>query len=186
VIGLVAGRVVARGRDHLVVDTGGVGYRVFVPPQLLGSTAGDDVCLYTRLVVREDDLSLYGFASAEEEEVFSQLLGVSGVGPKVALAVLGSLSPEQFYRALRQGDAARLVAIPGIGRKTAERILVELRDKAAAMAEEGGADGGDEALMALVALGVKPPEAERLLAETEGTIEERIKAALRRLGGVRP
>jgi Holliday junction DNA helicase RuvA len=172
VIGLVAGRVVARGRDHLLVDTGGVGYRVFVPPQLLGTTAGDEVRLYTRLVVREDDLSLYGFASAEEEEVFSQLLGVSGVGPKVALAVLGSLSPEQFYRALRQADAARLVAIPGIGRKTAERILVELRDKAAAMA--------------LVALGVRPPEAERLLAETEGTTEERVKAALRRLGGGRP
>jgi Holliday junction DNA helicase RuvA len=182
VIGLVRGRVVVRGRDHLLIDTGGVGYRVYVPSALLASPQ-EELMLHTHLVVREDDLSLYGFATQAELELFTMLLSVGGVGPRVALSVLSALRPAEVYRAIREEDVGRLVQVPGIGKKTAERILVELRDKVGP--QDLPPDQVDEALEALLALGVRSHEAARLLEDVEGSTEERIRIALQRLGGER-
>jgi Holliday junction DNA helicase RuvA len=187
VIALVRGRVAAREKDALIVEVGAVGYRVFVPRDLLTAAEGTQVALFTHMVVREDDIALYGFASAAERRLFARLLAVSGVGPKLALALLGALPGDRLAAAIRRGDRAALVAVPGVGRKTAERLFVELKD---ALEDEPGGTGAppeaaaDEAFQALVALGVRPQEAYALLGDLpEGPTEERVRQALRRLGG---
>jgi Holliday junction DNA helicase RuvA len=182
VIALLRGRVAAKGKDWIVVDTGGVGYRVSVPPDLVARDVGEEVVVHTRLVVREDDLQLYGFSTAAEEALFSLLLTVSGVGPRVALGLLTDMRPDVFFQAVAEEDVARLTRAPGVGRKTAERILLELKEK---VAERAAGPGDDPAAAALVALGVAPAEAHRLLKDTAGTVEERVRIALRRLGGDR-
>jgi Holliday junction DNA helicase RuvA len=131
VIALLSGTVVVRRADHVVVECGGVGYRVAVSAETLRHVpgVGREVLLHTHLIVRDDALSLYGFASEEERELFLMLLGVQSVGPKMALAVLSGGPPRELLSALAAGDTARLRAAPGIGKRTAERIVVELREK---------------------------------------------------------
>src|SRR5581483_7776416 len=130
-IALVSGKVAVRRADHVVVDCGGVGYRLSVSSETLRRvpSVGEQVMLHAHMVVREDALALYGFATEEERDLFLMLLGVQSVGPKVALAVLSAAPPRELLRTLAAGDAARLQAVPGIGKRTAERIIVELREK---------------------------------------------------------
>ncbi len=133
-IALVSGTVAVRRPDHVVIDCGGVGYRLAVSAETLRHVpaVGRDALLHTHLVVRDDALALYGFASEEERELFLMLLGVQAVGPKVALAVLSGGPPREILAAVAAGDAARLQAAPGVGKRTAERIIVELREKVGA------------------------------------------------------
>lgn len=198
-IALVAGEVVVRGTDGIVVETAsGVGYRVAVSAETLTRVPapGGEVSLLTHLVVREDALSLYGFATEAERELFLLLIGVQSVGPKMALAVLSGGPPGEIVRAVAAGDIKRLTAVPGIGRRTAERIVVELRERAGELAgaafvvptEDGGeigvvragADAHRLACEALTSLGFAPDEAASLLTGAAGDApEELIAHALR-------
>jgi Holliday junction DNA helicase RuvA len=171
--------------DGLVLDVGGVGYLVAATPSALSRAEGSrELTLETYLHVREDALQLYGFADADERELFVSLLGVSGIGPKVALAVVSSSPPSELRRAIALGDAARFQAIPGIGKKTAERIVLELKGTLAEAVEQRG-DGLAPAELvardALVELGYSVVEAERVLAAVDPGLppEERVREALR-------
>jgi Holliday junction DNA helicase RuvA len=189
-IALLSGVVAVRRADHVVIDCGGVGYRLSVSSETLRQVpaVGHDALLHTHLVVRDDALALYGFATEEERDLFLMLLGVQTVGPKVALSVLSSAPPRQLMAAVAGGDAARLRA-PGVGKRTAERIIVELREKVdAALLPD--ADGeiavsrgdGPEALArdALGTLGYAPDEIDVLLKDAGGeTAEQLIAHALR-------
>ena len=188
-IASVSGKVLVRRPDHVVVDAGGVGYRLAVSAETLKSVpaAGRSATLHSHLVAREDALQLYGFSSEEERDLFLNLISVSGVGPKVALAVLSGGAPRELVRAIASGDAKRFQAAPGIGKRTAERIIVELREKvggelaeAAAPAAQGDVEPRSEAREGLLGLGYTPAEAERLLDGAEGeSAEELIGTALR-------
>jgi holliday junction DNA helicase RuvA len=194
-IAAVRGEVLVRRPDHVVIDAGGVGYRLTVSAETLKSVpaTGREGFLHAELIARDDSLSLYGFASEEERDLFRELISVSGVGPKVAIAVLGGGSSRELLRAIAAGDAKRFQAVPGIGKRTAERIIVELREKVAGDLEEaiasGAENGGDPRSLArdgLVNLGYSPAEAEQLLGEDGGEEpEELIAAALRRAGEAR-
>jgi Holliday junction DNA helicase RuvA len=170
-IALVTGTVAVRRADAVVVDCGGVGYRLAVSAETLKRVpaVGNPVTLHSHLVVRDDALTLYGFASEEERELFLLLLGVQAVGPKVALAVLSGGPPRQLVGALAAGDAARFQAVPGIGKRTADRIIVELREKVSAPAAEDAitvSRGDDPRLLArdgLVGLGFSVQEAAEML-----------------------
>jgi holliday junction DNA helicase RuvA len=196
-IASVSGEVLVRRPDHVVIDADGVGYHLAVSAETLKSVParGKRASLHSHLVVRDDSLSLYGFASEEERDLFLYLISVGGVGPKVAMAVLSGGPVRELLRAIAAGDAKRFQAVPGIGKRTAERIIVELREKVAGEIE-ADADGpsvavGDEdpramAREGLLNLGYTPPEAEKLLAEAEGeTPEEIVQAALRRAAGAK-
>jgi Holliday junction DNA helicase RuvA len=194
-IALLRGEVAVRRGDHVVILSGSVGYRAAVSAETLRHVpaVGDEVTLHTHLIVRDDALALYGFASEQERDLFLMLLSVQAVGPKVALAVLSAGPPRALIGALAAGDAARFQAVPGIGKRTAERIIVELREKvgvddavAAAtrvpiVARRG--ETQDPRLLAregLLELGYGPGEAEELLAGAEGdSAEELIGQALR-------
>jgi Holliday junction DNA helicase RuvA len=181
-IALVAGEVASRQGDSVVVMCAGVGYRLAVSAQTLSAVppVGREATLHTHLIVRDDALQLYGFASEEERELFLMLLGVQAVGPKVALAVLGGGTVAELHSAIALGDSARFLAVPGVGKRTAERIekagealgdgiVVRRGDSPLALAREG-----------LVELGFSLAEAEVLLATTEGeSVEELIGSALR-------
>jgi Holliday junction DNA helicase RuvA len=170
-IALVTGTVAVRRAEAVVVDCGGVGYRLAVSAETLKRipAVGNPVTLHSHLVVRDDALTLYGFASEEERELFLLLLGVQAVGPKVALAVLSGGPPRQLVGALAAGDAARFQAVPGIGKRTAERIIVELREKVSASPAEDAitvSRGDDPRLLArdgLVGLGFSVQEAAEML-----------------------
>jgi Holliday junction DNA helicase RuvA len=191
VIALVAGRVAVRRADHVVVETaGGVGYRLAVSAETLRQVPGTgrEVSLLTHLVVREDALSLYGFATEEERDLFGLLVSVQSVGPKMALAVLGGGTPRELVAALAAGDTARLQAVPGIGKRTAERIVVELREKVAGdvagLGAAGASGAGDDprhlAHQGLVELGFPGVEADALLRDAVGeSPEELLQDALR-------
>jgi holliday junction DNA helicase RuvA len=199
VIALVAGAVAVRRPDHVVVETaGGVGYRLAVSAETLRQVpaVGRPVSLHSHLVVRDDALALYGFATEEERDLFLLLLGVQSVGPKVALAVLGGGPPRELVRALAAGDVARLTAVPGIGKRTAERIVVELREKVGAPDADPSAvaagritvtRGDDPRRVArdgLLELGYAPAEAQALLEGADGaTAEELLASALRAARG---
>ncbi len=187
-IALVRGAVAARRPDHVVVECQGVGYRLAVSAETLRHVpaAGGEVALHAHLVVRDDALALYGFATEEERELFLLLLGVQSVGPKVALAVLSGGPPRELLAAVAAGDTARLQAVPGVGKRTAERIVVELREKAGAGIGEGDivvARTDDPRRLArdgLVGLGFTVPEADALLDGAEGeSPEDLIAGALR-------
>jgi Holliday junction DNA helicase RuvA len=186
-IARLRGRPAARTPDGLVLDVNGVGYLVAATPAVLRrATPGAEVTVETYLHVREDALQLYGFADAEERELFVHLLTVSGIGPKVALAVVSGSPAPELRRAIALGDHARFQAIPGIGKKTAERIVLELKEKIGAVAEPalsavGGAPGHIVARDALVELGYTVVDAERALAEVDPDLpaEERVRLALR-------
>jgi holliday junction DNA helicase RuvA len=190
VIALVSGEVAVRRTDHVVVQTtGGVGYRLAVSSETLRQVpgVGRPVSLHTHLVVRDDALALYGFATEEERELFLALIGVQSVGPKVALAVLSGGTPRELVSALVAGDAGRLQAVPGIGKRTAERIVVELREKVGVEAEleppitvTRGDDPRHVAREGLLELGFQPAEAQALLEDAEGeSAEELLASALR-------
>jgi holliday junction DNA helicase RuvA len=184
VIALVSGEVAVRRGDHVVVSCGGVGYRLAVSAETLRHVprVGESTTLFTHLVVREDALSLYGFATEEERDLFLLLLGVQSVGPKMALAVLSGGSPRELLSAVASGDTARLVAVPGIGKRTAERIIVELREKVGATvtAEEIVITRTDEphalAREGLVGLGFSPQEVDSLLDGAAGDTPEALIA----------
>ncbi|MDP9245157.1 MAG: Holliday junction branch migration protein RuvA [Chloroflexota bacterium] len=181
-IGSVRGRVLARGPDHIVVEAGGVGYKVFVPRH----PAGDEVLLHTHQVVREDGQFLFGFDTREELALFELIIGVSGVGPKAALAILSVSRPADVAAAIAAGDAAALAKAPGVGKKTAERLIVDLRSKVGGMAIGPlvtDVPDADEAVAALRALGYTLAEAQRALQGVppagKATTEERLAVALR-------
>ena len=187
-IALVRGEVAVRRADHVVVACGGVGYRLAVSAETLRRVpaVGGEVTLHAHLVVREDALSLFGFATEEERDLFLALLGVQSVGPKMALAVLSGGPPRELLRAVAMGDTARLQAVPGIGRRTAERIVVELREKVGVVPAEDPitvSRGDDPRLLArdgLVGLGFSLQEAEALLDGAPGDApEDLIAHALR-------
>jgi Holliday junction DNA helicase RuvA len=201
VIALLRGEVAVRRSDHVVLLCGDVGYRAAVSSETLRHlpAIGERATLHTHLIVRDDALALYGFHAEEERDLFLMLLGVQAVGPKVALAILSAGPPQELVAALAAGDSARLQAVPGIGKRTAERIIVELREKVGVDAEgalagrepivarrgEGGQPGWarDPRALArdgLLELGYDAAEAAELLREAEGdSAEELIGAALR-------
>jgi holliday junction DNA helicase RuvA len=190
-IAAVRGEVMVRRPDHVVIDAGGVGYRLTVSAETLKAVpaTGREAFLHAELVSREDSLALFGFASEEERDLFGQLVSVSGVGPKVAIAVLSGGPARELLRAIAAGDAKRFQAAPGIGKRTAERIIVELREKVAGALEEEvaiAAEGGDARALArdgLVNLGYAPLEAEQLLDGIEsGDPQELLAMALRKAG----
>jgi Holliday junction DNA helicase RuvA len=189
-IASVSGKVLVRRPDHVVVDAQGVGYRLAVSTETLRAVpaAGEQVALLAHLVAREDSLALYGFAAEEERDLFLTLTSVSGVGPKVALAALSGGPSGELLRAIAAGDAKRFQAVPGIGKRTAERIIVELREKVAGaldaetttIASPAGDSARSEAREGLLGLGYTPLEAERLLDRVDGeSAEDLIAAALR-------
>jgi holliday junction DNA helicase RuvA len=190
-IALVAGDVAVRRPDHVVIETaGGVGYRLAVSAETLRQVpgVGRRVSLHAHLVVRDDALALYGFATEEERELFLALIGVQSVGPKVALAVLSGGTPRELVAAVVGGDVARLQAVPGIGKRTAERIVVELREKVGVEAELSeapitvtrGDDPRNVARDGLLELGFQAAEAQALLADAQGdSAEELLASALR-------
>lgn len=196
-IGRLSGTLLHKRPPEIVVDVGGVGYELQVPMTTLFQLpdVGETVTLVTHHAVREDAHTLYGFAGERDRQLFRGLIKVSGVGPKLALTILSGMDSEHFARAVQGGDLSALVALPGVGKKTAERLLVEMRDRIATWREPGdagaapsaaagpGADKLADAEQALVALGYKPAEAARLVAAVDderiGDSEELIRLALR-------
>jgi Holliday junction DNA helicase RuvA len=191
-IAAVRGEVMVRRPDHVVIDAAGVGYRLTVSAETLKAVpaTGREAFLHAELVSREDSIALFGFASEEERDLFGQLVSVSGVGPKVAISVLSGGPARELLRAIAAGDAKRFQAAPGIGKRTAERIIVELREKVADELEEevslAAGEGGDARALArdgLVNLGYAPLEAEQLLDGIESDDAEQLLAtALRKAG----
>jgi Holliday junction DNA helicase RuvA len=187
VIARLRGRAVAYDANGLVLDVGGVGYRLHATPSAVRRAQGDDeVVLETHLQVRDDALELYGFGEAGERELFDQLLAVSGVGPKVALAIVSGYSPGELRRAIVREDAALFQTIPGIGKKTAQRVVLELKEKITPLTAVdaphlGAGDGHIVARDALVELGYSVAEAEQRLSSTDPDLPpaERVRQALR-------
>ena len=190
-IGSIRGRIASKAPPQLMVEVGGVGYEIEAPMStfFLLPSVGEEVFLLTHLVVREDAHILYGFGTDAERRLFRSLIKVSGVGPKIALALLSGINVEAFALCVQNQDIAALTKVPGIGRKTAERLVVEMKDRFGppsetsvhAVASPPGANPEAEAFGALVALGYKPAEATRLLkAAGPGThsTEELIRRAL--------
>lgn len=187
-IALLSGSVAVRRADHVVIDCGGVGYRLAVSGETLKQVpaVGLPIVLHTHLVVRDDALALYGFATEDERDLFLMLLAVQSVGPKVALAVLSGAPPRTLLAAVAGGDVATLQATPGVGKRTAERIVVELREKVGtALGEDPiSISRGDDPLSlareALLGLGYTTGEIDELLAGADGTsTEDLIAHALR-------
>jgi len=188
-IAMLRGALVEKGIDHVLLDVNGVGYRVAVSLNTLAALppVGNTATVHTELIVREDSLSLVGFATVDERAAFDLVTGVQGIGPKLAMSILSTLEAGELARAVRDGDHARLTRIPGIGKKTAERLVLELRDKftGAATAATAKRPGGSQAVSsALVNLGYKPAEADRAAAEADKAhpgagVAELVKAALR-------
>lgn len=199
-IALLKGEVADRGQGYAVIVTsGGVGYKVFVGPAAV--PASGHVTLHTSTVIREDAISLFGFATAEERDIFEALLGVSGIGPKTALAIVSGAGVRAIRLAVAMQDASMLVRVPGVGKKTAQRLILDLKDKLGSL-EEGPQDFADgqphvatgprgDAVAALMALGLSAAEAEQAVAEAAKAIpansdlEDLIREAIRRSARVR-
>jgi Holliday junction DNA helicase RuvA len=178
-IARLRGRPAGRAGAGLILDVNGVGYLVHASPSV--TRLGDgEITVEVHTVVREDALQLFGFATAEERELFELLLGVNGVGPKVALAIVSGSTPAELRKAIARDDVKRFQAIPGIGLKTAQRVVLELKAKLPQV-EVGSSDGELTARDALVELGWSLVDAERALADVDGTlsVEEQVRAALR-------
>lgn len=190
-IGHLDGVVAAVRAGYLILSAGGVGYKVATTKETLAALReGVNVALWTHLAVKETALDLYGFRSEEELRFFELLLTVSGIGPKSALSVLDIATVETIRSAVTQGNAGYLTKVSGIGKKTAEKIVVELRDKVglSANGDAGALHGDEETLEALASLGYKPSEARDALRKVPPTIEggnERLREALKILGGKR-
>jgi holliday junction DNA helicase RuvA len=189
VIASIRGEVVTRLPGEVVIEAGGVGYRMAVSSETFAAVpqAGSEGRLFTHLVLRDDGMHLFGFTSKAERELFLMLIGVQSVGPKVALAVLSGGTPRELLNAIASGDTARFQAVPGIGKRTAERIIVELREKVAGKVSDeivvrrtATDDPRSLAREGLLGLGFSPQEADRLLDHADGeTPEELIAGALR-------
>lgn len=185
-IGLINGTVAEKGRGYLILETNGVGYKLFVTPIILAAVkTGDDFRLLVHTYVREDQISLYGFSTGEELEFFEMLLTVSGVGPKSALGIMSLSGIPMLKSAIVSGDVTVFTKVSGIGRKTAERVIVELKEKLREQAEsEPLARDHSEALDALVALGYTQQQARAALKAIPAglaSVQEKLKAALRTL-----
>lgn len=199
-IGQVRGILLEKQPPQLLLDVNGIGYEIDAPMTTfykLGE-AGQEITLFTHFVVREDAHHLYGFFSKEERWLFRTLLKVNGVGPRLALAILSSIEPDEFVQCVLQQDTASLVRLPGVGKKTAERLIIEMRDKLSEVALPHGKDSinnapirsgrpqiTQDAISALISLGYKSQEAARMVAKVdEGTLnsEELIRRALREVG----
>jgi Holliday junction DNA helicase RuvA len=193
-IGRLSGTLVSKQPPWLVLDVHGVGYEIEAPMSTMFRlpAVGEALVLQTHLVVREDAQLLYGFATAAEKELFREIIKISGIGPKLALAILSGIGVDDFWSVVRAGETGRLVKLPGIGKKTAERIVIELRDKAGGAGSKGRLDGAGvaiaasplaEARAALEALGYKPAEAQKLVdaIQKDGmSTDQLIREALRR------
>jgi Holliday junction DNA helicase RuvA len=202
-IALITGKLVEKQPNSVLVDVGGVGYDITIPVSTFYELAepGVEVSLKIHTHVREDALQLYGFWTSREKEIFLKLTSVSGIGPKLAITMLSGIAAGELIDAITNNDLARLTSIPGVGRKTAERVVVELRDKMTAISLEareidraaravatGNAAVRDDTISALMALGYPKAIAERAVSfalreEGEPTIEAVLKRALRRLSG---
>jgi len=200
-IGFLRGKLAAKHPPVLLLDVGGVGYEVEAPMSTFYGLpgVGADVMLHTHLVVREDAHILFGFGTERERSLFREVIKISGVGPRIALGILSGITVDEFHRCVEAQDAASLTRIPGIGRKTAERLIIEMRDRLKALAtgqpfEVRGAAGATatgpnpqaEAFSALVALGYKPAEVTRLLQKIDPSVtttEDLIRHALRATSG---
>ncbi len=193
-IASVRGEVLVRRGDHVVIESAGVGYRLSVSAETLRAVpaAGQQCFLHAVTIMRDDGISLYGFSSEEERDLFSQLIGVSGIGPKVAIATLSGGPHRELIRAIVSGDAKRFQAVPGIGKRTAERIILELKDRVEVVVEEGAplpggvkeASARSMARDGLVNLGYQPLEAEQLLdgLDESDDAQQLIANALKRAG----
>jgi Holliday junction DNA helicase RuvA len=184
VIARLNGTTIERGLDHLVVDVRGVGYQVFVPAGTIAEAkVNADITLHTNLVVREDSMTLYGFVDQHQQRLFGTLIGVSGVGPKVALALLSIMSADDLAFAIASGNAAALARAPGVGQKLASRVVLELKGKltSAAPATVPGVES-EEVIAALIALGYSQAEATDAVARADfpadATIEDKVRLAL--------
>ncbi len=194
-IGYLKGRILSLSEDTALIETGGVGYEVLCSASALSSLSGkDEGEVYTYLQVREDGISLYGFSSPAEKNMFLKLVSVSGVGPKMGIAVLSGMDINSLAVAIASSDVKKLSTVKGLGKKTAERIILELREKvsgtAAAAPSKGGAapavssdDGDEDAVVALMSLGFTRAESTRAIdrarAEGASSLEDVIRAALK-------
>jgi len=193
-IALLRGTLAYKSSDHVIIDVGGVGYRLFIPLSTFYSLPETgDVSLFTHTHVREDALLLYGFLSMEEKELFGILISISGIGPKLAVNILSHIPAKDLKRAIATGDIKRLSSLPGIGKKTAERLVLELKDKVGPAHDLPEADGvisntsaGDisnDVISALINLGYKENQARKVLESMELapglTMEEALKGALK-------
>ncbi len=194
---LITGKLAHKSATEVIVDVGGIGYQVYVPLSTFYDLPepGENVSFHIHTHVKEDAIQLFGFQSREEKSIFQLMIQVSGIGPKLAINVLSGISGPDLARAVSGGDLARLVSIPGIGKKTAERIVLELRDKFSKLLKEESAEPGlaqvpdgilmNDALSALENLGYKQPVAQKALEQVRGsldgdlTIEELLKMALK-------
>jgi Holliday junction DNA helicase RuvA len=185
------GRLDSVGADYVIIDVGGVGFRVFMAASVSGSLgrSGEEVKIYTHLHVREDILALYGFTTPDELRLFETLLTVSGIGPKIGMGMLAAMNVEQLTGAIASGNSDLLTSVPGIGKKTASRLVLELKDKISKgweslPASPAGYDG--DVLAALIALGYSTHEAMKAIAslppDDKATLEEKVKTALGYLG----
>ncbi len=194
-IGRLTGRLAAKAPDQVLLEVGGVGYLVHIPLSTFYELPDNEspASLWIHTHVREDALALYGFLTERERSLFLLLLGVTGIGPRVALTVLSGIPPAELVTALRAQDVRRLVAVPGVGKKTAERMVLELADKVAALPGEAPAKApaavaADDVISALVNLGYRRAEAERAVdatARVGGSVEfgDFLREALKRLTG---
>ncbi len=197
-IGFIKGTLDYLGNDHCIVDNNGIGYRIFMPlGQLAGLKTGQEVKAFTYLSVREDALLLYGFSTRDYYNLFLKLISVSGIGPKVALGMLSAAKPDEFYVAIQSRDLKFLTKLPGIGKKTAERILLELKDKVGGSSEVNmefsdsiGTRTGtvtDDAMKALIALGYTNSEIipiiNKIQARDTMRPEEIVRKALKLMAG---
>ena len=194
-ISYIKGALVHRGESYIIVETGGIGYQIFVSAAMLSKLPelNKEIKVFTFMSVKEDGISLYGFSSMEEQEMFLKLLTVGGVGPKGALGFLSQLTPQELIIAILSSDVKTLSKAPGVGRKTAQRVILELKDKCSTedavgiSVEEDGAAVGDEkfeAIEAMTALGYSRSEAAKAVRQVaaEGmTTEELLKAALKKM-----
>lgn len=193
----LSGRILRKSPQEVVIETGGVGYRVLIPLSTFYklSPESSDASLRIYTHVREDTLQLFGFLTAREQELFERLIAVSGVGPRLATAILSGIEADDLMVALRDSDVTRLTRIPGVGKKTAERLVVELKDKmpaVAAVGEEPRREAGtakQDLVSALANLGYSRPEAERgvdkaLREDPAGRFEDLLRRSLRILSGV--
>ncbi len=190
-IGFLTGTITDKGPDYILIDVAGVGYQLHLSSNSISGlpSAGEKATVHTYMHVREDAIQLFGFQKILEKELFRKLIQISGIGPKVAMAVLSAMEPDRLTRAIISGDVDLITSVPGIGKKTAERVILELKEKLADIGPERAGEGNKtpylEARDALVGLGYTLSEASRVLDSCKENLsaEEYIKEALKSLGG---
>lgn len=184
-IASISGKIINKNSDSLVIEVGGIGYSVFVVGDVINKYALDqDIKLVTHMVVREDSQALYGFITTEELKLFSQLVSVSGIGPKVAMAILNSGKTPELKTAISNGDSAIFTAISGVGLKTAQRLILELKSKMDMVGIELGNNDSEEVIKALSGLGYNMYEIRNIIGQVSShlPLEEKVKEALKLLG----